>query len=108
MNITARYQPPGKQPRIGHIVGASPAGLGTLIMRMKDGETIPVDSDHIQAYTSTPADQVKVGDTITFDHHRYNVTVETITRGEHLIGLHANDDTYSLFLKPTETVRVLA
>lgn len=30
MNITARYHPPGKPTRMGHIVGASPAGLGRM------------------------------------------------------------------------------
>lgn len=58
-------------------------------------------------YTSTKAMDVKVGDTITFDHPRYDVTIERITHGEYTVGLYANDDTYSLHLQPNDTIRVL-
>jgi hypothetical protein len=59
-------------------------------------------------YKSTPVTGVKVGDTIIFNQPRYDVTVErTSATVDGWIGLHANDDTWSLYLKPADTARVL-
>lgn len=57
-------------------------------------------------FKSTIATDVREGDTITFDDPRYDVVIERITHGDHTIGLHGNNDTYSLFLRPTDTIRV--
>lgn len=58
------------------------------------------------SFTSTIATNVREGDTITFDDPRYDVVIDRITHGELTIGLHGNNDTYSLFLRPTDTIRV--
>lgn len=59
-------------------------------------------------YTSTVATAVKVGDTIIFDNPRYDTRIERITHGQYAtVGLYANNDTFSLYLEPTDTIRVL-
>ena len=60
-------------------------------------------------FTSTKAPDVKVGDVITFDNPRYDVAIESIGEANcaYSIVLRGNNDTYSIFLKPTDTIRVL-
>jgi hypothetical protein len=59
--------------------------------------------------TRTLATSVKVGDIITFDDPRYDVAIESIgeARCDYSVILRGNNDTYTLFLKPTDTIRVL-
>jgi hypothetical protein len=60
-------------------------------------------------FKSTPAVQVKPGDTVIFDTPRWDVVIEEAepmsTDGWTI--LRANNDTWSLALKNTDTVRVL-
>lgn len=60
-------------------------------------------------YTSTQAANVKVGDTIIFDTPRWDVVIEEARpmNENGWIWLTANNDTWSLALKTTDTVRVL-
>ena len=62
-----------------------------------------------RAFTSTPAAQVKPGDTVIFDTPRWDVVIEE-TEPMALDGwtiLRANNSTWSLALKHTDTIRVL-
>jgi hypothetical protein len=62
----------------------------------------------IRAFTSTKGADIKVGDTIIFDNPRYDIRIERITHGHYAtVGLYANDDTFCLYLAPTDTIRVL-
>jgi len=56
-----------------------------------------------------PASQVKVGDIICFDTPSSKVLIDRISeaRCDGWIGLHGNDDTFSIFLKPTDRIQVL-
>lgn len=60
-------------------------------------------------FKSTQAINVKTGDTVIFDTPRWDVVIEEVrdmaTDGWTL--LTANDDTWSLALKNTDTIRVL-
>ena len=56
------------------------------------------------------ASEVQVGDTLCFASPRLDVTIERISeaRSNGAVGLHAKNDTWSSFYKPTDRVRVLA
>jgi hypothetical protein len=60
-------------------------------------------------YTRTQAANVKAGDTIIFDTPRWDVVVEEARPmiEDGWVMLTANNDTWSLALKTTDTVRVL-
>lgn len=60
-------------------------------------------------YKSTQAASVNVGDTIIFDTPRWDVVIEESRpmNADGWIMLTANNDTWSLALKTTDTVRVL-
>lgn len=54
------------------------------------------------------ASQVREGDVLCFANPASNVHIERISevQGAGTVGLHANDDTWSTFYKPTDRVRV--
>ncbi|CAN7647552.1 hypothetical protein LJR129_005043 [Acidovorax sp. LjRoot129] len=56
------------------------------------------------------ASQVREGDVLCFSNPASNVRIERISEvhGAGTVGLHANDDTWSTFYKPTDRVRVIA
>lgn len=56
-----------------------------------------------------PAAQVREGDTLLLSHSQH-VTIERISeaRCDGWIGLHANNETWSSWYKPTDRVRVRA
>lgn len=60
-------------------------------------------------YTSTPAANVKPGDVVIFDTPRWDVTIERVfnAQTDGWIKLTGNSETWTLFLKNTDTVRVL-
>ena len=55
------------------------------------------------------ASQVKEGDIICFDSPSSKVLIESISvaQCDGSIGLHGNNDTYSIYLKPTDRIQVL-
>lgn len=57
----------------------------------------------------TPASNVKVGDAICFDNPNSQILIDRISVAEcdGAIGLHGNDETYSIFLKPTDRIQVV-
>lgn len=63
----------------------------------------------IRAFKSTPAVQVKPGDTVIFDTPRWDVVIEEVAPMSADGGtiLRGNNDTWSLALKDTDTIRVL-
>lgn len=63
----------------------------------------------IRAFTHTFAADVKAGDTIIFDTPRWDVPIERISvaQCDGWVGLHGNKEQFSLYLKPTDTIRVL-
>ena len=54
------------------------------------------------------ASQVREGDTLRFANPASNVRIERVSEcsGAGTIGLHANNDTWATFYKPTDRVRI--
>ena len=54
------------------------------------------------------ASQVREGDTLRFANPASNVRIERVGEcsGAGTIGLHANNDTWATFYKPTDRVRI--
>ena len=61
-----------------------------------------------QAYEVIAANQVKVGDIITFDTANSNVRIERISEAkcDGAVGLHANDETWSSYYQPEDRIRI--
>jgi hypothetical protein len=68
-----------------------------------------MNTEFAAPYKSTRACDVKVGDVIMFDNPRYTVTIEQIDEcdTDGWIMFSANDETWTLFLKQTDTIRVM-
>lgn len=47
MKIAVTYSLPSQPVIEGHVIGASPVELGTLVMQLADGEIIMADADFI-------------------------------------------------------------